>query len=105
MRYTAFLRRVSKTTHMLGKPVSDFSLACTGGTPLTLFDDTPGCSAEARAFGILRDAVASHPRWKKIRGIERSTSVLDANGVLAREWRGVKVPGHAQEVSNFVKAL
>jgi peroxiredoxin Q/BCP len=42
---------------------------------------------------------------KKVRGIERSTFVLDANGVLAREWRGVKVAGHAQEVLNFVKAL
>ena len=37
--------------------------------------------------------------------IERSTFVVDAQGVLAREWRGVKVPGHAQEVLNFVKAL
>jgi thioredoxin-dependent peroxiredoxin len=42
---------------------------------------------------------------KKVRGIERSTFVVDVDGVLAREWRGVKVPGHAQEVSNFVKAL
>ncbi len=42
---------------------------------------------------------------KKVRGIERSTFVLDANGVLAREWRGVKVPGHVQEVLNFAKAL
>src|SRR6185503_20239320 len=42
---------------------------------------------------------------KKVRGIERSTFVLDGNGVLAREWRGVKVPGHALEVLNFAKAL
>jgi len=42
---------------------------------------------------------------RKVRGIERSTFVVDARGVLAREWRGVKVPGHAQEVLNFVKAL
>jgi peroxiredoxin Q/BCP len=42
---------------------------------------------------------------KKLRGIERSTFVLDEKGVLVREWRGVKVPGHAQEVLNFVKAL
>ena len=42
---------------------------------------------------------------KKVRGIERSTFVVDAKGVLAREWRGVKVPGHAQEVLNFAKAL
>ena len=42
---------------------------------------------------------------KKVRGIERSTFVLDGDGVLAREWRGVKVPGHAQEVLDFVKTL
>jgi peroxiredoxin Q/BCP len=42
---------------------------------------------------------------KKVRGIERSTFVLDRDGVLAREWRGVKVPGHVQEVLNFVKDL
>lgn len=42
---------------------------------------------------------------KEVRGIERSTFVIDANGVLRREWRGVKVPGHAQEVLDFVKTL
>lgn len=42
---------------------------------------------------------------KKVRGIERSTFVVDARGVLRREWRGVKVPGHAQEVMEFVKTL
>jgi thioredoxin-dependent peroxiredoxin len=42
---------------------------------------------------------------RKVRGIVRSTFVVDDQGVLAREWRGVKVPGHVQEVLNFVKAL
>jgi peroxiredoxin Q/BCP len=42
---------------------------------------------------------------KKVRGIERSTFVVDRQGVLAREWRGVKVPGHVEEVLSFVKAL
>ena len=42
---------------------------------------------------------------KKVRGIERSTFVIDGKGVLAREWRGVKVPGHADEVLEAVKAL
>jgi len=42
---------------------------------------------------------------KQVRGIERSTFVIDGEGRLAREWRGVKVPGHAQEVLDFVKAL
>ena len=42
---------------------------------------------------------------KPVRGIERSTFVIDGNGVLRREWRGVKAPGHAQEVLDFVKTL
>ncbi len=42
---------------------------------------------------------------KQVRGIERSTFVIDAAGVLRREWRGVKVPGHAQEVLEFVKSI
>jgi peroxiredoxin Q/BCP len=42
---------------------------------------------------------------KKVRGIERSTFVIDARGVVRREWRGVKVPGHVQEVLEFVKTL
>ncbi len=35
---------------------------------------------------------------KDVRGIERSTFLLDEQGVLRQEWRGVKVPDHAQEV-------
>lgn len=42
---------------------------------------------------------------KKVRGIERSTFVLDKKGVLVREWRGLKVPGHVEEVLSFVKTL
>jgi len=42
---------------------------------------------------------------KEVRGIERSTFLIDRKGNLAREWRGVKVPGHAQEVLEAVEAL
>jgi len=42
---------------------------------------------------------------KQVRGIERSTFVIDATGKLVKEWRGVKVPGHIDEVLEFVKAL
>jgi peroxiredoxin Q/BCP len=151
---------------MLGKPVPDFSLASTGGTPFKLSsvrgktlvlyfypkDNTPGCTQQGSDFrdhhaafvkagclvyGISRDSLKSHEAFKakmkfpfellsdedekvcklfgvmkmknmygrKVRGIERSTFVLDGKGVVAREWRGVKVPGHIQEVLNFVKAL
>jgi peroxiredoxin Q/BCP len=42
---------------------------------------------------------------KQVRGIERSTFVIDRNGVLRREWRGVKVPDHAREVLDFANTL
>jgi peroxiredoxin Q/BCP len=42
---------------------------------------------------------------KQVRGIERSTFVIDEAGILVKEWRGVKVPGHIDEVLEFVKAL
>ncbi len=40
---------------------------------------------------------------KKVMGIERSTFVIDENGKLIKEWRKVKVPGHVDEVLNFLK--
>lgn len=42
---------------------------------------------------------------KKFMGIERSTFLFDAEGQLAKEWRKVKVPGHAEEVLDAAKAL
>ena len=42
---------------------------------------------------------------KKYLGIERSTFLLDATGILRREWRKVKVPGHAEEVLEATKSL
>jgi thioredoxin-dependent peroxiredoxin len=42
---------------------------------------------------------------RKYLGIERSTFLIDRNGVLRQEWRKVKVAGHAQEVLDAVRAL
>ncbi|WP_334188534.1 peroxiredoxin, partial [Noviherbaspirillum sp.] len=42
---------------------------------------------------------------KQVRGVERSTFIIDGAGKLVKEWRGVKVPGHVDEVLEFVKAL
>jgi peroxiredoxin Q/BCP len=53
-------------------------------------------------FGVMK---LKNMYGKKVRGIERSTFVIDEDGRLAREWRGVKVPGHVEEVLSFVKAL
>jgi peroxiredoxin Q/BCP len=55
-----------------------------------------------KLFGVIK---LKNMYGRKVRGIERSTFVVDEKGVVAREWRGVKVPGHVQEVLNFVKAL
>ena len=68
--------------------------------PFELLSDPD--EAVCKQFGVMK---LKNMYGKKVRGIERSTFVVDAKGVLAREWRGVKVPGHAQEVLNFVKAL
>lgn len=42
---------------------------------------------------------------KEYLGIERSTFLIDKDGVLRQEWRGVKVPGHAQAVLEAARAL
>ena len=42
---------------------------------------------------------------KKVRGIERSTFLIDQDGVLRQEWRKIKVKGHVEEVLEAVKAL
>lgn len=42
---------------------------------------------------------------KKVMGIERSTFLIDEDGVLRQEWRKVKVDGHVEEVLAAVKSL
>jgi peroxiredoxin Q/BCP len=53
-------------------------------------------------FGVMK---MKNMYGKQVRGIERSTFVVDNAGVVRREWRGVKVPGHGQEVLDFVKTI
>jgi peroxiredoxin Q/BCP len=42
---------------------------------------------------------------KQVRGIERSTFVLDKKGSIIKEWRALKADGHAQEVLTFVQTI
>ncbi len=42
---------------------------------------------------------------KQVRGIERSTFLIDSEGRVAREWRGVKVAGHVDEVLEATRNL
>jgi peroxiredoxin Q/BCP len=68
--------------------------------PFELLADTD--EAACAAFGVIK---LKNMYGKQARGIERSTFVFAADGKLAREWRGVKVPGHAEEVLAFVRTL
>jgi len=153
-------------TPALQKQVPDFEAHATGGVKFTpqafagksvvLYfypkDNTPGCTTEAMqfrdhhaefvaagavVFGVSRDNMASHERFKqnlelpfeliadteeklchmfgvvknkimygkKVKGIERSTFLIDPAGILRGEWRGLKVAGHVEEVLAAVKAL
>ena len=153
-------------TPALNKPLPEFEALATGGVKFTpqayagkiviLYfypkDNTPGCTTEAMefrdhheefidagavVFGVSRDNMASHDRFKlslelpfdliadteeklchmfgvvknkimygkKVKGIERSTFLIDGTGVLRGEWRGLKVAGHVDDLLNEVKAL
>ena len=52
-------------------------------------------------FGVMK---MKNMYGKQVRGVERSTFVVDRRGRIAREWRGVKVPGHAKEVLEYVRS-
>lgn len=59
-----------------------------------------------------RDMIERYGVWveksmygKQFMGIERTTFLIDANGVIRKVWRKVKVEGHAEEVLAAVKAL
>ncbi len=53
-------------------------------------------------FGVVKNKIMY---GKKVKGIERSTFLMDATGVMRAEWRGIKVAGHVEEVLKAVKAL
>lgn len=53
-------------------------------------------------FGVMK---MKNMYGKQVRGVERSTFVIGPDNLILREWRGVKVPGHAEEVLAFVRSL
>jgi peroxiredoxin Q/BCP len=53
-------------------------------------------------FGVVK---MKNMYGRQVRGIERSTFLIGPDGTLVKEWRGVKVPGHAQAVLDALKAL
>ena len=68
--------------------------------PFPLISDAD--EALCTLFGVIK---MKKMYGKEVRGIERSTFLIDAEGVLRREWRGVKVPGHVDETLEAVQAL
>lgn len=70
------------------------------GFPFELLSDPD--EVACRAYDVIRE---KNLYGKKVLGIERSTFLIDEQGALRREWRKVKVDGHAAEVLDAVKAL
>ena len=68
--------------------------------PFELIADTE--EKMCHMFGVVKNKIMY---GKKVKGIERSTFLVNADGILVQEWRGLKVPGHVEEVLKAVKAL
>jgi len=58
---------------------------------------------DEKACGIFGVMKMKNMYGRQVRGVERSTFVIDREGRIAREWRGVKVPGHAQAVLDYIR--
>ena len=70
------------------------------GFPFELVSDTD--ESLCSLFDVIK---MKNMYGKQVRGIERSTFVIDAEGKLRKAWRGVKVPGHVDDVLSFVQSL
>jgi thioredoxin-dependent peroxiredoxin len=68
--------------------------------PFELIADTE--EKMCHLFGVVKNKIMY---GKKVKGIERSTFLIGSDGLLSAEWRGLKVPGHVDEVLKAVKAL
>lgn len=68
--------------------------------PFELLSDEDG--SMCHAYDVLQ---MKNMYGKTFEGIERSTFLIDRDGVLRREWRKVKVPGHVDEVLAAVRSL
>lgn len=68
------------------------------GLPFELISDPD--ELVCNQFGVMKNKMMY---GKQVRGVERSTFVVDAQGRMVKEWRGVKVPDHVDEVLEFVK--
>lgn len=70
------------------------------GFPFELLSDSD--ETVCKLFNVLK---MKNMYGKQVCGIGRSTFVIDAEGILRKEWRDVKVAGHVQEVLDFVTIM
>jgi peroxiredoxin Q/BCP len=68
--------------------------------PFPLIADTD--ETVCNAYGVIK---LKQMYGKQVRGIERSTFVINADGKLVQAWRGLKVPGHVQEVLQSARSM
>ncbi len=68
--------------------------------PFDLLSDTD--ETMCKIFDVIKE---KNMYGKKVVGIVRSTFIIGRNGEIAKEWRGVKVDGHALEVLNAAKSM
>ncbi|GAB2462886.1 MAG: peroxiredoxin [Comamonas sp.] len=68
--------------------------------PFELIADTE--EKMCHMFGVVKNKIMY---GKKVKGIERSTFLISPEGILVQEWRGLKVPGHVEEVLKAVKSM
>ena len=70
------------------------------GLPFDLLSDSD--ETLCKQFAVIK---MKNMYGKQVRGIERSTFLIDARGVLRHEWRGVKADGHAAAMLEAVKTI
>lgn len=70
------------------------------GLPFELLSDVDEIACQI--FGVIKEKKLY---GKSVRGVERSSFLIDADGVLRREWRGVKADGHAADVLQALRTL
>ena len=69
-------------------------------------DNIAECSDGDEALCTAFDVIKLKKLYgKEYLGVDRSTFLIDRDGVLRQEWRGVKVPGHVQSVLEAAQAL
>ncbi|MGN6312584.1 MAG: peroxiredoxin [Rhodanobacteraceae bacterium] len=96
--YPKFKRRgvqVVGVSRDSAKSHSNFSEKYDLPFPLVADTDETWC----KAFDVIREKTLY---GRKYMGVDRSTFLIDLDGKLTQEWRGVKVPGHAQAVLDSI---